>query len=318
METILSIDGGGVRGYAEAIVLNEIEKSLREKTGNDNVNLAHYCNVISGASTGGILAAILTCPDDNGNYKYDCSDAVKFYKDHCYEIFNKSKRYVIGGLTYKYSAKTLEKLLKKYLGDVRMEDLKNHVIIPTIDLIENKAVFLSNIKKDDEHGYVLARDACRMTSSAPTYFKPYEGHGMVCIDGGLVANDTTMCCVAKLRNYTKPKLKDVAIINIGSGSLAPDIKRMKNWHLLKWGTNITNIMMNANIGLVKYQADTMMFGKNFAIDIADMDKGYSAEMADGSKKNMKELERAAIATINKNKRLIYNIVDFLIKNKEST
>ena len=316
MKTILAIDGGGVRGLMEAMILRDIEKTIRayEKY---KVNLAYYFDVISGASTGGILAGILTCPDDRGNYKYDCSDAVTFYEKNCYDIFNKSKR-MFGALTHKYSEKNLEKYLKKYFGDVKLKDLKNHVIIPTVDLNTSEAVFFSNIKKDDKYKNILVRDVLRFTSAAPTYFKPHTANGIIGIDGGMVANNTSMCCIAKVRKYEKPKprLKNIALLNISSGSVKPNIKNLDTWNLLKWATNITNIMLYSNVGLVKYQTNTVQLGKNFNIDIPEKYRLYSQDMADASKKNMRLLVQAANNTISDYEDYIDKTAQFLIKNKK--
>ena len=76
MKTILAIDGGGVRGIMEAIILREVENRIRKKTFSNENNLADYFDVVSGASTGGIISAILTLKDKNGKYK--CRLSIKF------------------------------------------------------------------------------------------------------------------------------------------------------------------------------------------------------------------------------------------------
>lgn len=310
MKVILSIDGGGVRGVMEAMLLHKIELKLREKVGKE-VNLVDYVNIVSGASTGGIIAALLTIPLKKG-YKYDTADIVKFYNEHCYEIFNNSKR-TFGGLTYKYSAKKLEKYLKEYIGDVKLKDLKKHVVIPILDLNTYKGIFFSNVKFDKEKTEYKVADLARGTSAAPTYFKPKKIGGCLASDGGMVANNTSICCIAKERKYNKTKLKDIAVINIGSGSSQP--KSVKKWWLIKWATQLPLIMLYDNINLVKYQLKQLEIGKLFTLDIPEKYRDYSADMADASDLNMKKLKTAAWKTIGHNKNKIDEIVDFLIMNK---
>ncbi|NEO65121.1 MAG: hypothetical protein F6J98_33900 [Moorea sp. SIO4G2] len=55
---ILSLDGGGMRGVISARILQEIEKTIKEKYGQE---LHEYFDLISGTSTGSILAAGIAC-----------------------------------------------------------------------------------------------------------------------------------------------------------------------------------------------------------------------------------------------------------------
>jgi len=312
IKTILAIDGGGVRGIMETIILREIENRLRKKT-NVKVNLAQYFNVVSGASTGGIISAIISLKDSQGKYKYDCNDAYNFYKDHCYEIFNKSKR-LFGSFTYKYCEKALEKYLNKYFGDSELKDLKNHVIIPTVDLNTCKAYFFSNIKANNERTDYKIKDVLRCTSAAPTYFKPKQINDVVGIDGGMVANDTAICCISKLQKYDDTKIEDIYILNIGSGSVQPKTKDIaSNWTILNWATSITNIMLYANVGLVKYQLEQLDLCGLDSIDIPKEYRDYDEDMANASKENMDKLINAANKTVNLYSKQIDKIVHTLMR-----
>ncbi|MDR3246356.1 MAG: patatin-like phospholipase family protein, partial [Prevotellaceae bacterium] len=62
--TILSIDGGGIRGIIPAVILNYIEEGLQRKTGDNKVVLSDYFDMIAGTSTGGILACFYLLPDN--------------------------------------------------------------------------------------------------------------------------------------------------------------------------------------------------------------------------------------------------------------
>lgn len=59
--TILSIDGGGVRGIIPAVILSALEAQLQRIDG-PNARIADYFDVIAGTNTGSIVTALLTTP----------------------------------------------------------------------------------------------------------------------------------------------------------------------------------------------------------------------------------------------------------------
>lgn len=315
-KVILSIDGGGVRGLNEAMQLHALEVMVRKHSGNPKAFLADYVDIISGASTGGIIAAMLACPMGD-SYRYDTKDLVNFYKEHCYEIFNESKKWI--RVKYGYSPKALEKYLHKYLNGIEMSKLHNHVIIPVFDIKTNTAVFFSNVKSDTDFVKFKVEDVLRMTSSAPTYFPiKIVSNGnieIIGVDGGMVANNTSICDVAKEVNYSGTYLRDMCVINFGSGSIKPDVGNPKKWWIGKWGTKLPLMTLDANVGLVRYQLKRMKLGKLFLIDIPRNLRNYSSDMADASPENMKKMEKAALQSINVNRKELDSIAKFLVKNK---
>jgi patatin-like phospholipase/acyl hydrolase len=62
MNTILSIDGGGIKGIIPGMVLVEMERRLKERTGNPDAYIAEYFDFFAGTSTGGILICLMLCP----------------------------------------------------------------------------------------------------------------------------------------------------------------------------------------------------------------------------------------------------------------
>ncbi|CAG8694527.1 16768_t:CDS:1 [Dentiscutata erythropus] len=90
---ILSIDGGGFRGLIPSIILSEIEKRVTNEIKKDHPNADIRCadlfDIISGTSTGSIIALGLSIPDaaENDRPKLDAQYIVDFYKDHGYDVF---------------------------------------------------------------------------------------------------------------------------------------------------------------------------------------------------------------------------------------
>ncbi|CAH8359244.1 unnamed protein product, partial [Eruca vesicaria subsp. sativa] len=73
--TILSIDGGGVRGVIPGVILAYLEEQLQAIDGKD-ARIAHYFDVIAGTSTGGLVTAMLTAPKnkDSARPLFDAKD----------------------------------------------------------------------------------------------------------------------------------------------------------------------------------------------------------------------------------------------------
>ena len=134
---VLSIDGGGIRGIIPVTILTHIEKKL-------GYPIAKCFDVITGTSTGGIIALALNVPDSNGNPKFTAHELINLYKNDGDKIFEKSIWITIttfGGWTGpKYSAKNLELILNKYLQDTTLSQSLSDVVIPAFDLNKNKII----------------------------------------------------------------------------------------------------------------------------------------------------------------------------------
>ncbi|XP_059638928.1 patatin-like protein 2 [Cornus florida] len=84
--TILSIDGGGIRGIIPATILHYMEEQFQELDGKD-ARLADYFDVIAGTSTGGLITAMLTAPNENQRPLFSAKTIVEFYMEKGPDIF---------------------------------------------------------------------------------------------------------------------------------------------------------------------------------------------------------------------------------------
>ncbi|XP_059635578.1 patatin-like protein 2 [Cornus florida] len=86
--TALSIDGGGIRGIIFGIILGFLELQLQKLDGED-ARIADYFDVIAGISTGCIVTAMLTMPNDKKCWrpKFAAKDINEFYLERCPKIF---------------------------------------------------------------------------------------------------------------------------------------------------------------------------------------------------------------------------------------
>ncbi|OMO96194.1 Patatin/Phospholipase A2-related protein [Corchorus olitorius] len=84
--TILSIDGGGVRGIIPGTILAFLESQLQKLDG-ENARIADYFDFIAGTSTGGLVTAMLTSPNENNRPLFAAKDINKFYLQESPQIF---------------------------------------------------------------------------------------------------------------------------------------------------------------------------------------------------------------------------------------
>ncbi|KAL5230703.1 hypothetical protein ABZP36_029479 [Zizania latifolia] len=135
--TVLSIDGGGVRGIIPGTILAFLEETLQKLDGPD-ARLANYFDVIAGTSTGGLVTAMLTTPNDNGDPLFAAKDINDFYLEHCPKIFPPVSKGPLGlfkNMTGpKYDGKHLHSVVRELLGDKRIDQTITNIVVPTFDI----------------------------------------------------------------------------------------------------------------------------------------------------------------------------------------
>ncbi|KAL8467487.1 hypothetical protein ACS0TY_030939 [Phlomoides rotata] len=240
--TILSIDGGGIRGIIPAKILEFLESELQKLDG-DDARVADYFDVIAGTSTGGLMTAMLTTPDENHRPLYSAKNIVPFYLQNGPKIFPHagwlSKINQLGGP--KYDGKYLHKLIHDTLGQNRLNQTLTNVVIPTYDIKNMQPVIFSSFQVKNQ-GYmdVLLSDICIGTSAAPTYFPAHhftnadesgKSWDFNLIDGGVAANNPTLVAISEvmkevMRSNNGPVdyLERFVVISLGTGSAKQEHK----------------------------------------------------------------------------------------------
>ncbi|GAB2267375.1 Proteolipid protein 2 [Dionaea muscipula] len=206
--TVLSIDGGGIKGIIPGIILGYLESELQAIDGPD-ARIADYFDVVAGTSTGGLVTAMLTAPDENNRPLYAAKDIKQFYLDNCPKIFPQPSFSVMNLFRTvdgpRYDGKYLRKLLEEKLGDTRLSQTLTNVVIPSFDIKCMQPVIFSSyqVKKTPFTNARLA-DICLGTSAAPTYlpahhFSLEDEVGAVkdfnLVDGGVAANNPALVAI---------------------------------------------------------------------------------------------------------------------------
>jgi len=336
---ILSIDGGGMRGIIPASILKYAEEYLQKKV--PGSKLADHFDFIAGTSTGGILSCIYLAPDKNDKTKarFSAAQALDFYVNDGYKIFNASKRSDISRLwgllsANKYSAKNLDLMLREKFGQLKLSQLIKPCLITAYDLESKSSIFFTS-REDTNKREFLVSEVARSTSAAPTFFTPAHiknlstGKEMMNIDGGVFAGNPLMCAFAEVRKtkfesreVEKASIGQMYILSLGTGANYK-LKGHSNsdkWGLLKWAVSIPDIMMDGAVDTVDYQMkeifksiDEEHSGQYLRIDVADNERNYSDNMADASPQNIKDLLAAGENLVNKNKDVLNNFLDGLLE-----
>lgn len=231
MKTILSIDGGGIKGIIPGMVLVELEERLKQRTGNPNIFLADYFDYFAGTSTGGILTCLILCPskDNPKKPRFTAKEALNLYIKNGSKIFESKgvKKFFadIGWVTERYDATVLEDILLKYFEDVKLSELIKPCLITAYNIELRKAHFfrqrLARIRGDQRDFFV--RDVCRATSAAPTYFSVAEinslsGVRYPLLDGGIFATNPSLSAFVEIKKEPEELIpKDIYILSLGTG-----------------------------------------------------------------------------------------------------
>lgn len=217
---ILSIDGGGIKGLYSASILASIEN----KTGK---NITDYFDMICGTSTGGLIAIGLA----NG---MSAQSLVDLYSTKGSRIFPTSNSYIIRGFhnsykiikqiffSNKHSVKPLKKILDDLFGDKTMGDANNLLCIPSFNLTNGQPKVFKKSGNQTEHFVdknIKLVDIALATSAAPSYYPVHEHNNFLYTDGGVWANNPSLCGLLEAIDYYVGEGKeydDFSILSISS------------------------------------------------------------------------------------------------------
>ncbi|KAL1191320.1 Patatin-like protein 4 [Cardamine amara subsp. amara] len=324
--TILSLDGGGVRGIIGGVILANLEKHLQEIDNDESVRLADYFDVIAGTSTGGLMTAMLTAPNNSGRPLYAAKDIVPFYLEESPKIFYGSKWWqpssLLRLLRPKYDGEYLHKRLGEILGNTRLHQTLTNVVIPTFDIKKlQPTIFSSYQALVDPSLDVKLSDISIGTSAAPYYLPPYKFpiddnmRAFNLVDGGVTANDPTLVGMTAMSRKSMIKHPDMdgfkpleynkyLVISIGTGSARREeyynaIEAAK-WGFQNWAYNwthkttpILDIILESSRDMVQYHTSVLFQAlesedKYLRID-ADTLKKDEVFMDDAKELNLKNL-----------------------------
>jgi patatin-like phospholipase/acyl hydrolase len=203
---ILSLDAGGLKGLFTASFLAEWEK-------HENTRIVDHFDLITGTSTGGIIAIAL-------GLGFSAQDIRDLYLEEATTIFPSS---ALGELRHwvgvKYSSVGLRSALEKRFGAKRLGGSRSRLVIPAFSAKEQKI----HLFKTPHHNRLRndfkesAIDVAMATAAAPTYLDPFEREsGLTLVDGGIWANNPVMIGVAECLGYLQQPQEAIAALRIAT------------------------------------------------------------------------------------------------------
>jgi predicted patatin/cPLA2 family phospholipase len=206
---ILSLDGGGAKGFYTLGVLNEIEAMLHGQP------LCQHFDLIFGTSTGAIIAALLALGNKIGEIH-------SLYREHVPAI--------MACHTARGRSKALAALATKIFQDTNFAQVKTGVgIVATRWQLERPMIFKNDINQAHGRkgtfvpgfGCTIA-DAVKASCSAYPYFErcivtTNAGNPVELIDGGYCANNPTLYAIADAVSALGKMPSDLRVVSVGVG-----------------------------------------------------------------------------------------------------
>jgi predicted patatin/cPLA2 family phospholipase len=222
---ILSLDGGGAKGFYTLGVLAQVEAMLKGKL------LCDHFDLIFGTSTGAIIAALLSLG-------YKVEDILNLYKQHVPTVMSNK--------TAAGRSEALAALATEVFSNKDFTQVKTGVgIVATHWLLEKPMIFKTSVaqahgRKDTflpGFGCKIA-DAVRASCSAYPFFDRVvlttgQGVTVELFDGGYCANNPTLYAVADAVKAYKKEYGDLRVLSVGVG-IYPEPKRWTPTNVFMW------------------------------------------------------------------------------------
>jgi patatin-like phospholipase/acyl hydrolase len=205
---ILSLDGGGAKGFYTLGVLREIEGLI-------GCQLHERFDLIFGTSTGAIIVALLGCGKS-------VKEISTLYEEHVPTVMSKRRRHE--------KSQALATLADTVFKQDKFDKMKTGVgIVTTKWVIERPMIFKTSI--DQAHGRlgtffpgfgVTISDAVQASCSAYPFFdrktvKTEQGDIIELIDGGYCANNPTLYAIADAIMALKLPPEHIRVVSVGVG-----------------------------------------------------------------------------------------------------
>ncbi|WP_300424863.1 patatin-like phospholipase family protein [uncultured Thalassolituus sp.] len=304
MKNILSIDGGGIRGIIPAIVLAEIERVTGKP-------ICQLFDLITGTSTGGILALGLVKDSGSGEPQFSAKELIDIYRQRGRDIFSRSfwkgMSSVAGLMDEKYPTDGIEKVLEEYLGHEPLGAALNNVMITSYDLGNRKPLFFKSWKTSFYQTEM--RHVARATSAAPTYFEPALiptcGSLAALIDGGVFINNPAVSAYAEALKLFPGE--DIRVLSIGTGELIRPIDHGEacDWGKAGWMLPVLDCVFDGVSNAADYQMEQFLGENYIRLQVALEDA--ADDMDNASKGNIRLLEAEAERLLEVNRHVIESL-----------
>lgn len=205
---VLTLDGGGAKGFYSLGVLKGIEGMLGRP-------IHKGFDLIYGTSTGSIIAALLAL-------EHSVDEIHALYKDHVLKIMGR-------WLPWSKSA-ALRELAEEVFKDQKFDAFKTHVgIVATRWAFETPLIFKTSVEQahGDRPNFVSGfgctiGDAVEASCSAFPFFckkvvHTSAGERIIAVDGGLCANNPALYAIVDATEALNIARQNIRLVTIGVG-----------------------------------------------------------------------------------------------------
>lgn len=270
--SILTLDGGGARGYLCAKILEHIETYLNTVAGRV-LPLGAYFDLIAGTSTGGIIALALATGHRAGQI-------ANFYEAHLPDIFGAvmRRRVFARYLRPKYRSAALRRAVQDIFGENTLNDVQTDVCAVAVSLLNARPhIFRSDyLQSVPTSGDEKLVDVALATSAAPTYFRTQSIRDLSNLaDGGLCANNPTLVGLAEAFRFARTSRRGIspprdlgatcadhlAVLSVGTGeqcAMPYASEPLRNAGSLRWGTQFHHVAIESQSQLTHALAKSLI------------------------------------------------------------
>ena len=223
---ILSLDGGGAKGFYTLGVLNHLEALLGRKP------LCEQFDLIFGTSTGAIIASLLALGRT-------VAEIQTLYKDHVPHLMS------LSGANARSAA--LEKLATDVYGDLKFDAMKTGVGIVAARWLEEKPmIFKAEVRQAHGmhstfipgFGCTVAEAVVASCSAYPIFNRKFvttaDGGQVELLDGGYCANNPTLYAMADAVKALEMQHHQLRVVSIGVGNYPEPSKYWHKWVISKF------------------------------------------------------------------------------------
>lgn len=228
---VLSLDGGGAKGFYTLGALKEIEAFVERP-------LCETFDLIYGTSTGSIIAALVALGKS-------VEEIEALYRKHVVAVMSHWQA--------SQRSAALETLASEVFGDLKFDAFKTGVgIVGTRWTEERPIIFKTALSQafrgkatfEPGFGCTIGDAVVGSCSAYPFFQKKYvttsAGERIEVRDGGFVANNPTLYAIVDATESLGFDRKNVRVVSIGVGEYPPP--KLPAWSIRKWASKLPTMV----------------------------------------------------------------------------
>jgi uncharacterized protein len=258
---VLTLDGGGAKGFYTLGVLKEIEAMI-------DCPLHQKFDLVFGTSTGAIIASLI-------GLGHSVDSILRLYRTHVPTVMSQK--------TASARTRALRRLAIEVFSDATFKQFKTDIgIVSAKWLTERPMIFKAGVTQ--AHGRthtfvpgfgVSIADAVEASCSAYPFFerkivRTSMGEEVELIDGGYCANNPTLYAIADATRAFQRDPKDIRVVSVGVGLYPEPKPGLKMWFAKKFLVSVQLLQKTLEINTQSMdQLRRVLFGDVRTIRISD-------------------------------------------------